>query len=127
MKNKLFRILFSHTAPKHSKVGVETYITAKDVEDVYFFVDEKYNYGCWNDQEEENQRYDIYNDDYEVIGTESFKEKIIRIKGEMNDEDYDYSDAYYGITLYGWEFVKEINDEELLILTNLGVVTSSKS
>lgn len=123
--NKLYKILFSHTAPKDTEDGIKTYITAKDDDQVYSFVDEKHNCGCWKDQEEDGEQLDIYDDDYNVVGTESFKEKIIRTKGQMNDEDYDCSDAYYGITLYGWELVKEITDEELSVLTSLGIINNS--
>ena len=121
--SNLYKILFSHTAPKDSKTGIVSYVNADNDEHVYSLIDEKHGYGCWKDSEEENNRFDIYDDDYNITGTESFKEKIIRIKGEMNDEDYDYSDAYYGITLYGWELVKEgVGEADLSILAGLNII-----
>jgi hypothetical protein len=117
----LYKILFTHTAPKDRKEGIITYLLAENEEQVYSFIDKEYNYECWKDQEEENETYDVYNDDYDVVGIETFKEKILRLKGEMNDDDYDYSDAYYGITLYGWELVKEnlASDYSELIALNV--------
>ena len=50
-------------------------------------------------------------------------EKMLRIKGEMNDEDYDYSDAYYGITLYGWELIKENVTTDFTEMINLGIIS----
>ena len=77
-------------------------------------------YNKWKDNEDKT--FDVYDEEWNIIGYEKFKEKIIRIKGEMNDEDYDYSDTYYGITLYGWEFVKDLTDIEFEALTNIGIV-----
>jgi hypothetical protein len=106
---KLYRIKFSHTAPKDTEEGIKGYLLAENEEQVYNYVDEKFNYGCWkdNDEDEDREPINIYDEDYNVIGTETFKEYILRIKGQMNDEDYDYSDTYYGITLLGWELVEE--------------------
>jgi len=117
----LYKILFSHSAPKDTKVGIMTYLLAKSEVDVYNFIDKEYNYDCWNDQEEQKRVYEVFNDDFDIIGTETFREKIIRLKGEMNDEDYDYSDAYYGITLYGWELIKVDVNEEFTELIELGI------
>ncbi len=42
--------------------------------------------------------------------------------GEIEDEDYDYSDAYYGITLWGWEIVKENIMFDMNEFVDLGIV-----
>ena len=118
-EKKLFRVLFSHTSPKDQKLGIEEYVVANSDVQVYSYIDEFHNYGNWKDNE--GEIFDIYDEEWNVIGSENFKDKIIRIKDEMNDEDYDYSDAYYGITLYGWEFVKDLTDIEFQILTNIGI------
>ena len=119
----LYKIKFSHTAPKDTKEGIITYLLAKNDDGVYNYIDEEYNCECWKDQEAENIVYDIFNDRFDIIGTETFREKIIRLKGEMNDEDYDYSDAHYGITLYGWELVKmNVVDEDFGEFVELGIV-----
>ena len=120
----IYKIIFSHSAPKDTKVGIMTYLLAKNEEEVYNYIDKEYNYRCWVDQEEENREYGVYNDEFEVIGTETFREKIIRLKGEMNDEDYDYSDAYYGITLYGWELVKVDTGDDYVELVDMGIFTT---
>ena len=122
----LYKILFSHTAPKETKVGIMTYLIAENENSVYNYIDKKYNYKCWKDYEDDCELFDIYDDNYNVIGTETFKEKIIRIKGDMNDEDYDYSDAYYGITLYGWELVKENIDFDLSNVIELGIINEAE-
>jgi len=114
----LYKILFSHTAPKDTKTGIETYLLAKNEEEVYEYIDKEFNCGCWKDKEGDEEIFDIYDKDYNTIGTETFREKILRIKGEMNEEDYDFSDAYYGITLYGWELVKENITEDISFLIN---------
>lgn len=117
----LYRIVFSHTAPKDTKEGILTYLLAENEEEVYNYIDKEYNCGCWKDQEDENEILDIFNDSFDIIGTETFREKIIRLNGEMNDEDYDYSDAYYGITLYGWKLIKEDTNEDFTELIELEI------
>jgi hypothetical protein len=105
----IYKVLFTHTAPKKSKEGIMTYLLAENEEQVYSFIDKQYNREYWkgNEEDEDREPINIYDEDYNVTGTKTFKEYIIDLKGEMNDEDYDYSDAYCGITLYGWELVKE--------------------
>lgn len=109
----LYKIEFSHTAPKDQINGMVCLLQANNDEEVYEWIktEPEINgnniYHSWNDYEENDKTFNIYDEHYDVIGTETFKEKMIRIKGEMNDEDYDYSDAYYGITLYGWSLLKE--------------------
>ena len=59
---------------------------------------------------------------YEIVGKETFKEKMIRLSGEINDEDYDFSDAYYGITLFGWSLLKENVTTNYAELIELGIM-----
>jgi hypothetical protein len=122
----LYRITFSHTAPKDIKEGIKGYLLAKNDEQVYNYVDKTFNYECWkdNDEDEDREPIELYDDDYNVVGVETFKEKMLRIKGEQNDEDYDYCDAYYGITLYGWELVKENAEGDYNEMIELGIISN---
>jgi hypothetical protein len=43
------------------------------------------------------------------------------LKGQVNDDDYDYSDAYYGITLFGWSLLKENVNTDYSELIELGI------
>ena len=81
-------------------------------------------YTSWKDREEEEEMVEIYDEDYNLIGTETFKEKYIRIKGELNDEDFQNEDAYYGNTIYGWELLKENPTTNFSELIELGIVVS---
>ena len=130
----LYEIKFSHTAPKDSKEGIISYLLAENDEQVYEWIASEpkiREYDLFNSWEEINEEWedegrkeDIYDDDYNIIGTETFREKMIRIKGEMNDEDYDFSDAYYGITLYGWKLVKEnINESDFKKSIEIGIIS----
>lgn len=121
----LYKIVFSHTAPKDTKNGIMSYLLAEDKNIVYNYIDIEYNCGCWSDQENEKRKYHLYNDECDVIGTETFKEKIIRLNGEINDDDYVFSDAYYGITLYGWELVQldiDVNLSSVQLLIRWGIL-----
>lgn len=123
----LYQIQLQHTAPKDTETAIACLLLAENDEQVYEWIksaDEVKNshiYCSWDDNEEEGEEFEIFNDDYEVVGTETFKEKIIRLKGEKNDEDYDYTDAYYGITLYGWELLKENVTTDYSELIELGI------
>lgn len=136
----LYKIKFSHTAPKDQKRGIECLLLAENEEQVYNWLksDPKLKnthiFTCWEDKEllkynpDEDVFVDEDGDEYEEYFTDSdgnpvdFKTKIISIKGEINDEDYDFSDAYYGITLYGWELLKENVTTDYSELIELGVV-----
>lgn len=43
------------------------------------------------------------------------------IGGEFLKKILIFSDAYYGVSLYGWKEIREINDE-LKVLINLNIV-----
>ncbi len=123
----LYKITFSHTAPKDQKEGIKGYLLAENNEQVYHYVDKTFNYGCWKDSDEDKEPIELHDDDWNVIGTETFKEKMIRIRGEQHDEDYDYCDAYYGITLYGWELVKEgVYSADYTEMIELGIIDTLK-
>jgi hypothetical protein len=113
---KLYKINVQHVAPKDEHTSLECFLLAENDEAVYFWLDKEKRYGGWEDINDDGNEYKIYDntDDYNVIGTETFKEKMIRIKGELNDEDRCFADAYYGLTFYGWELVEE-NPSPVLI------------
>ena len=107
----LYKITIGHAAPKDWVVATVGYVLANNEEDVYDYIasEPELNgnnlFNSWKNKEDEN--FDLYNKKYKVIGEETFKEKIIRLKGEINDDSYNFGDAYYGITLYGWELITE--------------------
>ena len=109
----LYKIKFEHFAPKGSKAGIITYLIAASDEAVYEWmksepkVDGESIYINYGYHEEDEEVFDMYDDKYNVIGQETFKEKMIRLRGDIHDEEADISDAYYGVTLYGWECIKE--------------------
>jgi hypothetical protein len=47
---------------------------------------------------------------------------MLRLKGEIEDSSVDFSDAYYGITLYGWELLKENVVTDYSELIELGII-----
>ena len=94
----LYKIIFEHSGPKSQETGIKEYVLAENSTRIYEYIDDKYCYGCWSDYP-----------------------GLFEICGDINDEDYDFSDAYYGITLYGWELVKE-NIEDCSSMIELGVV-----
>jgi len=49
---------------------------------------------------------------------------MIRIKGELNDEDFTNEDAYYGNTIFGWELLKGNPETDFAELIELGIVFS---
>ena len=124
----IYKIEFLHASPKDREEGIKCLLLAKNDEQVYEWIKsepkigERHLYNGWADLEGENEEFEVYNDNYDVIGKENFKQKIIRLKGEMNDDDYDFSDAFYGITLFGWSLLKENVNADYSELIELGFV-----
>jgi hypothetical protein len=118
---KLYRINVQHCSPKDSHTSIECFLLARDEEDVFDWIDQNRKYDNWTETNDDNYTYTIYDDDYNEIGSETFKEKIIRIKGDINDEDQDWSDAHYGLTFYGWEEVT-VSEGSIEALDELGIL-----
>jgi hypothetical protein len=113
----LYKIIFSHHAPKDSKYGIETYLLAESDEQVYEWLksepetSEGRIYVSWSDYEDDD---------------ENFKERIINQQGQIDDEHNDYGDAYYGLTFYGWELVQEDVTNDFTDLINWNIITKIK-
>ncbi len=104
----LYKIKTEHFAPKDSHESMMGFVFANNDEEVYHFVDKQFNHDSWEEEksdawEEEKAEFPEYYEDY--AGT--YKQKIIKLKGEIEDESVEFDDVYYGITLYGWELVDE--------------------
>lgn len=113
----LYKIKFSHHAPKGSAKGFKYLLLANNDEEVYDYLCE--NDARW-DADEEVEIWDDETDDLKII---THKEHILPIKGDYNDEDYDFSDVYYGITLHGWELLKEdVIQDDYKELIEFGIV-----
>lgn len=126
----LYEIRMEHFAPKDSQQGIYTYLVANSDEEVYEWLklekelkDGRKIYVSYDlYEEDEEEKREIYDENYNVIGEESFKERMIRLKGNLNDEDVDMSDSYYGITLMGWSIIKEdVLDNDIEVLLRAGV------
>jgi len=109
----LYVLKFKHYAPKDSIEGIVTYLIANSSENIYEWmksepeINDHYIINSYKHNENDDKIFNIYDENYNVIGTETFKERMIRLNGEMFDKDADVSDAYYGVTHYGWELIKE--------------------
>lgn len=125
----LYEIMMEHYAPKDSQMGIYTYLVAKSDEAVYEWLkqekqlkDERIIYNIYKDCEADGDTFDLYDDNYEVVGTETFKERTIRLKGNLYDEEESFDDLYYGKTLLGWKTVKEgTTEEEIDVLQRTGI------
>ncbi|MGX9951629.1 hypothetical protein ACS9SB_0016565 [Bacillus subtilis] len=125
----LYEIILEHYAPKDSERGIFTYLLTNSDEEVYEWLKTNPNlldgrsiYTPYEDNEEDDTLFEIYNDDFEVVGYEKYKDRMIRLKGELNDENAELSDLYYGKTLVGWRTVNEdIRKDQCDILKNSGI------
>lgn len=122
---KLHKILMRHYAPKDSKEAIVLYVIANNESEILERLDAdngRYTYGAWKEKDEDSEEpYEIYDDKYNVIGTETYMEKMLRLRGEYNDEDADSSDSYYGVTHYGWNEGVKISKEDADTLIRLGI------
>ncbi len=127
----LYRIKLKHYSQKDSCEATACLLLAKNDEDVYEWIKTEpecacYAGGSWSDEEDDNKEYDIYDDDYNVIGKRTFKEKIIDLKGDIDDEDVNYDDLYYGLTLIGWELIQKDTDFDSLLLKASGLLSNTQ-
>ena len=130
----LYKLLFTHYSPKDSETGIHTYMVAETDSDIHDYMDKEYNCECWADKDNEEceeianggaeyANYNIYDDEYNIIGTKSFRKRNIEMCGQMFDEDYDLCDLYYGVTLHGWELVQEnVDIAAIQGAINLGII-----
>lgn len=129
----LFKIDFEHVGPKDSESGIKGYVIASNDEQVFNFLGghQSYKdlkdpfgiYTSWLDTDDEDDDNDNDDEDYEDdceydnnAQIETKQEKLLRLKGDINDEDRDYDGAYYGLSFYGWEDLGEISEEEILTI-----------
>lgn len=115
----LYVIKFSHYAPKDEEQGIKALLLAQNEEQVYNWISSapKLKFGTmFNSWFENEDDEDCQDDD------ETFKEKILRLKGDIEDDTVDFSNSYYGITLYGWELLKENITTDYTELIQLGIV-----
>jgi len=118
----IYKIHVEHFSQKDSHKSIEAFLVADSDEAVYDWVDKK-EYGTYTDRNDEDGLIDIYDDEYNVVGQESFKEKMLRVCGEFFDEDYEPEELYYGAKIYGWEKL-ETNPFDLDIgaLLSIGIL-----
>ncbi|MFD0587648.1 hypothetical protein ACFQZE_06510 [Paenibacillus sp. GCM10027627] len=110
----LYKIMFEHFSPKDSQRGVVAYLVADSDEQVYEWLksdpkldDDTWIYTPYQDSENDDITFELYDDQYNVVGMEEYKDKMIRLKGEMFDDELELNDLYYGKTIYGWRLIKE--------------------
>lgn len=119
----IYKIVFRHISPKDNKEGLETLLLAASDRDVYDYIDKEHTSGCWSDRDREDGLHTVYDDDCNLVGTETYRERMLRLKGELDDGEVDLSDAYYGITLYGWELLEEdVSVEDFDMLRRYGLL-----
>lgn len=125
---KVYQLLFVHCAPKGRGEGMKCLFVADDSkqEEILRRIDEGYNYDGWKyknkDMEEEGRKVKIYDDKYDVIGEETFLERMLRLRGEYHDDDAEVPDgAHYGPSFYGWDEGRVISKEFAESLIKLGL------
>lgn len=117
---KLYKILLRYCAPKGCVEVVAKYIIADNDEQILRQLDAIQS-GLWTERSEQGDLCNIYDDNYEIIGEETYLEKMLRLRGEFFDEDASYEEAYYGVMHYGWEECKELCGDEAHTLLELGI------
>ena len=111
----LYKIEFTHYAPKDSSSGIKEYILANNDEEVFDYINKNYTWNGWTEREDE-------------WGNEcqTYKEFVLENKGDDEDESL-FEDLYYGQTTYSWELIKEnITEENAKILTELDIITKGE-
>ncbi|MET3209658.1 UNVERIFIED_CONTAM: hypothetical protein ABIC26_002605 [Paenibacillus sp. PvR008] len=129
----LYKIMFEHFSQKDSQKGILTYLVANSDSEVYEWLKSEPSSEDWGSiynnyeyKEKDNEVFDVYDNDFSIVDQESFRDRMIRLNGDMYDEEVELSDLYYGATLYGWILVKEnIGSDDIKIMRELGVNVES--
>lgn len=75
----LYEIRFTHYSQKDNKEGIHCFLVAENNEHVYdWLASDDTVVPCWNDREEDEVIYDRHDDEYNIIGTETIKERFCR-------------------------------------------------
>lgn len=121
---KLHKIQIRHCAPKDCKEAIVCYVLADNENQILSYIDKELLFGTWGDRNDDSlsEPLSITDDDGETIGSEFYYEKMLRLRGEFNDENADYSDAYYGVTHYGWDEGVTVSNTEVETLIKLNIV-----
>ena len=106
----LYKIIIEHSAPKDSHISIACLLLAKDDEAVYEWLKKGYDdldqtFISTTYEYREDEVFILYDKDYNEIGKETFKERVIRLKGLLYDDEEKYEDLYYGKTVYGWKLI----------------------
>jgi hypothetical protein len=121
----LYRIVVRHHSPKDSHTSTQGYTVQKNDEQVLeWMLAQDWFYA--DDEDDLAEEFDVYDEDYEIIGTETRREKWLRVGGQINSEHVDYSDLVYGLTLYGWEEIGGITEDEIETLGRLGLLIENE-
>lgn len=108
----LYKERFVHYSPKDFKCGIHKYFIAENDKECYHKV-----YGKDADS--------IFGEGsffFDGESIESKRQEIIEVKGEMN-LDYEVQDAYYGVTVKGWELVKEdLSEDDIVYLKRMNII-----
>jgi len=128
----LYKILVEHFSVKDSKKSIVCLLLADNDEQCYDWLKQENQtkeltvYPPCYDGESEQEIVDVYDENYEVVRTETKKEYFIRIQGEINDDNFENNDAYYGNTIFGWELLKENVTSDYTEMKELGIVREYK-
>jgi hypothetical protein len=118
---KLYRVNFEHFAPRGSKDGLLFFTLADSDEEMAKLIN-KITHGLYEDLED---LIDFSTED-DSYSTETVMQRITRTRGDMNDAENDqytpYEDAYYGVTLYGWEEVPNYTSAQVEVLLQLNLL-----
>lgn len=98
----LYRLLIEHVGPKDLVTAIVGYVIADNEEQLYDYVISA----------EASNDFSIF-----VGWEEDDKEKILKLKGDIHDDDREYNDAFYGISYYGWDDLGEIPDSVVSVLS----------
>jgi hypothetical protein len=102
----IYKMKSIHYAPKGSYEAVAFFVNAVDESDLFEQVKESLD---WDGRDEE------YKEDY--------KNDIIRLKGDDDEEVTSFEDLYYGLTTFSWEECDDLTEEDFKVLTKAGLTT----
>ena len=133
----LYTIKFERYGGGDSESGIKALLLAESDEQVYEWIASEPTTSCGRIYNSWRSRMIVWDEEKDVFldedgneteewcdddgNPESFKARMLRLRGDFFDDDTDMTDAYIGLTLYGWELLKKNVSDDYSELIELGI------
>lgn len=115
---KLYKIDFTHYAPRGSDWGIKEYVLSENDRQVFEYLAK--GYANWNDILSDDTYIEEDWESYEEFESHQ-KQRYEDIFNNKGDYEEELCDLYYGATRYGWEEIDFIDEDDAEVLIRFNI------